>query len=155
MWKRNAYHNNAIDRARQKAIRHRSTRDARHYALCLELYSPCPSLFPLFPLRWSNYPTLSDSRISLVALNPTHLFFGVAGLRLLRPLCAAFCYQATASQNARWISSKKMQLWLKLKPGQILCGSSLDLTSPNSHWKAALVFEYYSQRSKHLQTIWG
>ena len=51
----------------------------------------------LFPLRWSNYPTLPDSRISLVALQPTHLSFGVAGLRFLRPLCAAFSYQATAS----------------------------------------------------------
>ena len=28
----------------------------------------------------------------------THLFFGVARLRFLRPLCAAFSYRATASQ---------------------------------------------------------
>ena len=46
---------------------------------------------------------LPDSRISLVALQPFHLFFGVAGLRFLRPLCAAFSYQATASQRGRLI----------------------------------------------------
>ena len=88
------------------------TRDARHYTLCSDLYSPCPFPFPLFPLRWSNYPTLSDSRISLVALHTTHLFFGVSGLRFLRPLCAAFRYQATASQQGA-ISGKLYHLPFK------------------------------------------
>ena len=61
----------------------------------------------VLPLRWSNYPTLPDSRISLVALQPTHLFFGFAGLRFLRPLCAAFSYQATASHWSPDLESER------------------------------------------------
>ena len=59
---------------------------------------PVLSPFLYFPYAGLTYPILLDSRISLVALHTTHLFFGFAGLRFLRPLCAAFCDQATASQ---------------------------------------------------------
>ena len=44
------------------------TRDARYYALCLDLYSPCPLPFLYFPYAGLTYPILLDSRISLVAL---------------------------------------------------------------------------------------
>ena len=97
---------------------------ARHYALCSDPYSPCPSPFPFFPLRWSNYPTLSDSRISLVALPTTHLFFGVAGLRFLRPLCAAFRYQATASPPPPPIASYR--------------SSALRVDEQNAEWQVLL-----------------
>ena len=44
------------------------TRDARHYALCLDLYSPCPSSLLYSHYAGLTYPILLDSRISLVAL---------------------------------------------------------------------------------------
>ena len=52
------------------------TRDARHYDLCLDLYSPCPFPFFYFPYAGLTYPIHPDSRISLVAL-PQLISFSV------------------------------------------------------------------------------
>ena len=65
-----------------------STRDARLFSLCLDLYSPFPSPFIYFPYAGLTYPILLDSRISLVA-QPNAFLFCVDRLRFRQPVCAA------------------------------------------------------------------
>ena len=104
-----------------------TTREARHYALCLDLYSPCPFPFLYFPFAVLIYPILLDFRISLVALSQLISFSVLADYGSVNPFVPpllpgsgikitiemilevqktdSFCQTVLASQSKRYDSA--------------------------------------------------